>query len=361
MIMAIKVLHIIESLGVGGMENGVVNLVNAIDSRFPSSVFCSKALGGLAKKVTNKNKVHYCKCKESLFVITFNLFKFCLFNRPDILHTHSWGTLISGYIVAKLLRIKLVHGEHGTVYFGSTKNLIVQRFIMSRTDMNLFVSRSLYQKFRSTLELTSKLKVIHNGVDSLRFKPQKLLKKEYLPAFEKEIIIGTVGRLVSVKNHIWLIDALSQLLGKEVKLVIVGDGELRGDISDFIVKEKLEEHVCMYGNTPTPELLMNCFDIFVLPSLSEGLSNTILEAMSCGLPIVAADVGGNSELVKNQSNGLLYESNNKVELVSCIRALVENSNIRANYGETSLRIVKEQFSMDVMLKNYQNTYYDVCK
>jgi len=357
--MAIKVLHVIESLGVGGMENGVVNIVNSISVNFPSTIYCTKSLGALSDKVLNENSVFYEECDEKILIISWRLFKYCLKNRPDIIHTHSWGTLISGYLVSKILRIKFIHGEHGTVYFGSRKNILVQKFILSCTDMNLFVSNSLLQIFSKKLNLNHKMKVIHNGVDTNRFKKINIDVHNLLPSCAESLVIGTVGRLMPVKNHLWLIAALSNFLSDKIKLVIIGDGELSNELNNFIKVKSLEDRVVMYGESSSPELLMNCFDVFVLPSISEGLSNTILEAMSCGLPVVAADVGGNSELISDKKNGYLYESNNVDDFLQSLTSLFEDEKKRKLFGDESRNIVNKSFSLQVMLDSYMQVYTDV--
>jgi len=359
--MPIKVLHVIESLGVGGMENGVVNIVNSIGEDFPSTIYCSKSLGALAAKVLKKDAVFYQICDEKIYKISWQLLKYCIKNKPDIIHTHSWGTLISGYLVCKILRIKLIHGEHGTVYFNSRKNTSVQKYILSRTSMNLFVSQSLCNLFTKTLNLSQRMHVIHNGVDINRFKKIHVNVEDYLPGCSDSLIIGTVGRLMPVKNHLWLINALSGMLSDKIKLVIIGDGELSKEINDFIKLKKLENHVVMYGESSTPELLMNCFDVFVLPSISEGLSNTILEAMSCELPIVAADVGGNSELVSDHKNGFLYESNNEKHFIDSIVSLTTDENKRQCFSKKSKVIVDSKFSLQIMLDNYKKVYTEAIK
>jgi len=341
------------------MENGVVNITNAMSSDFSTVIYCTKAKGLLAKKVINKSSVYYKECKESLLIITWKLLKYCLFNRPDVIHTHGWGTLISGFIVSKILWIKLIHGEHGTVYFENKKNVLIQKMMLSRTDKNLFVSESLAKLFRLKLNLTHNIRVIHNGVDSDRFKKRDVNINEYFPGFDGKIIIGTVGRLMSVKNHKWLIEAISEVLGNKVKLVIVGSGELNDQLKELISIKKLESDVLLYGGSSTPEILMSAFDIFVLPSISEGLSNTVLEAMSCGLPIVASNVGGNSELVSDKINGNLFELNNRTEFIENINKLIESKELRNAYGKASKKIVDDKFSLQVMTDNYQDVYKDV--
>jgi len=360
--MPIKILHIMQSLEVGGMENGVVNIVNNIDKKnYPSTIYCTKKLGSLANKLIDPSNVFF-KCGEtSLLKTSIRLFVYCLRHRPDILHTHGWGTLVSGFVVSKLLFIKLIHGEHGTVYFDRKKDITRQKYMLARTNKNLFVSKMLEKSFSRTITTCVNNHVIYNGVDTNKFKSMDVNIRDYYSNADNSLIIGMVGRLVPVKNHLWLIEALSQLLSKKIKLMIVGDGELKPSIENLINEKNLTSEICLYGETTEPEVLMNCFDIFILPSLSEGLSNTIIEAMATGLPVIAADVGGNSELISDGKNGFLYESNNTDEFKDKLNLLLNDDERRVDFGHVSRKIVDENFKMLSMIENYQDTYSDVYK
>lgn len=360
--MPIKILHIMQSLEVGGMENGVVNIVNKIDKKkYPSTIYCTKNLGSLANKLLDSKSVFFKHKDTSLLKVSARLLLYCLRNKPDIIHTHGWGTLVPGFVVAKILRIKIIHGEHGTVYFDRKKDVERQKYMLARTNKNLFVSKLLEKSFRHVITSCTNNRVIYNGVDINRFKPMSINVHDYYSNANNALIIGVVGRLVPVKNHLWLIEALNELLGESVKLMIVGDGELKNDIKNLIEKKKLRSKVCVYGETVQPEVLMNCFDVFVLPSLSEGLSNTIIEAMATGLPVIAANVGGNSELVSDNENGFLYESNNENDFKNKFRVLVDDQQKRHEFGCRSREIVENNFKMSKMIENYQDVYLEVHK
>ena len=355
--MQLNILHIMQSLEVGGMENGVVNIVNAIDKKFTSKIYCTKRIGNLAKKLNDQSLIVYGGEYKGIFKSTLSLLKYCYKERPDILHSHGWGTLISAYIVSKLLRIKLVHGEHGTVYFESRRNTLVQKYMLNRTDLNLYVSKSLLKLFSETLGITGSNRVIYNGVDTERFKPLDIISEKA----RSVVLLGTVGRLVPVKNQIWLVEALSEVLSDKVHLMLVGSGPLEQDLLDKVKEIGMEDKVIVYGESSSPERVMNDFDIFILPSLSEGLSNTILEAMAVALPILASNVGGNSELVVNGGNGLLFELNNKNDFLSKLNSLIADKEKCKHFSEESLVIVEKEFKIGSMIVNYQNAYLDVVR
>jgi len=216
----------------------------------------------------------------------------------------------------------------------------------------------LEKSFREVITSCRRNKVIYNGVDTNRFKHMEVNREEYFSVSEGSIIIGLVARLVPVKNHLWLIEALSEMPG-DFKLIIVGDGGLKQDIIDCIHNNNMSSKVFLYGETSEPEVLMNCFDIFLLSSLSEGLSNTLIEAMSTGLPLIASDVGGNSELVIDGENGFLYESNNKSELIERLGLLINNKKLREDFGERSKSLAYKNFKMSRMIENYQDIYSSV--
>lgn len=350
--MTIEILHLMQSLEVGGMENGVVNIVNTIDDDYPSKIYCTKKIGNLAEKLTDPSQLVFEGDYKGLKRSTLKLLIYCYKNKPDIIHSHGWGTLITSYIVAKILRIKHIHGEHGTVYFDRRKDLLFQNYMLKRTNLNLFVSKSLLNLFKEKFGVNPSNRVIYNGVNTERFKPEGVKKSN-------KVLLGTIGRLVPLKNQLWLIETLANMLSETVHLMIVGSGPLKDTLIEKAKALGVEDKVMIYGESSKPEDLLNKFDIFILPSISEGLSNTIMEAMSSGLPIVASDVGGNSELIEAGKNGMLYTSNNESEFLSKLSVLINNEDKRKLFAATSRTITLEKFKLRSMIEGYQNAYRDV--
>jgi len=179
---------------------------------------------------------------------------------------------------------------------------------------------------------------------------------------EGPITIGTVGRLDPVKNQAALLHLCRRLLdrdpalGRRLRLVIVGDGPLRANLEAETAALGLAGQVSFTGaRSDTPELLRT-LDVFVLPSLNEGISNTILEAMSTGLPVVAARVGGNPELVAEGVTGGLYDPADPAGLEGALLPYLTDPDLRRAHGAAGRRRVVQNFSLDAMVQRYLDLY-----
>ena len=171
-----------------------------------------------------------------------------------------------------------------------------------------------------------------------------------------------MGRLEGVKNHYMLISAVKKLkssnpvLVQNLKVIIIGDGSLRQELDNKIKHLKLEEICLLAGPRNEIQDIMNLFKIFVLPSLAEGMSNTILEAMACGCPVIATSVGGNGELVQDAKNGFLVESNNSDTLSEKIKMYLEDESLIHRHAKEARNIVCKNYSLDKMVHDYYQLY-----
>jgi sugar transferase (PEP-CTERM/EpsH1 system associated) len=206
---------------------------------------------------------------------------------------------------------------------------------------------------------------IYNGVDQTLFRPGKDSLTDdtvykFLP--QEPIVIGTVGRLAEVKDQATLIRAFSialeaSPLGKQhLRLVIAGNGPLRGQLEMLIDELGIGDFVWMTGDRNDIPEILRLLNIFVLPSIGEGISNTILEAMATGLPIIATNVGGNPELVEDGVNGYIVPLGNPEKLAEYIIKLTESSNKRSLMGKASLKKVHEKFNWDSTVEKYLTVY-----
>ncbi|HDH7461920.1 TPA: glycosyltransferase, partial [Escherichia coli] len=157
---------------------------------------------------------------------------------------------------------------------------------------------------------------ISNGVDTEKFRPyakndKELCRRNIYNICDDDIIIGMIGRLWPQKNPLCLLKAISQLIksNKKIKCVFIGDGELYGEMADFINDNALHDSVKLLGWRNDTPILLNAMDIFVLPSLWEGMPLAILEAKSCGLPCVVSNIQGNRNIINGVDNGLLFDLN----------------------------------------------------
>ena len=210
---------------------------------------------------------------------------------------------------------------------------------------------------------------VYNGVDPNRFRPVRpdqrpSLRAALLPSHwpHDATVIGTVGRLSRVKNHHYLIDAFATLLrsravwSDRLRLVIVGDGPERSALETLIARSGLEERVLISGYSDQVPSFLACMDLFVLPSHSEGVSNTLLEAQATGLPAVATAVGSTPELVVDGQTAILVDVDDSEALANSISLLLaEPARIRA-MGERSRQYVTSRFSWERVAHDYGRVY-----
>ena len=185
--------------------------------------------------------------------------------------------------------------------------------------------------------------------------------KQELGIDNSDRIIGCVGTLRSVKGHKYLIQAIPLILDKfpHTRLVLVGDGPLRSELERLAEKLKVRERIMFLGYRPDVSELMNIFDIFILPSLSEGLSNVLLEAMAASKPVIATNVGGNPEVVEDGRTGLLVPPKDPKKIAEAVNELLDNKNKRLEMGKAGLERVKEKFSISKTVREYKEVYLEV--
>jgi sugar transferase (PEP-CTERM/EpsH1 system associated) len=289
---------------------------------------------------------------------------------PAIVHTRNLAAL-EAQIPARLLRgVKTVHGEHGRDMFDlhgkNRKYNLLRKLIRPLVGRYIPVSKDLRRWLQQTVGVPEdKIRQIYNGVDQELFKPRDCDRQEVAPPgflTERSFVIGTVGRLAAVKDQSTLIRAFKTLVdknpesGSDYRLIIVGDGPLRIQLQELISELHLEKWVWMTGDRSDIPDILNIFDLYVLTSLGEGISNTILEAMATGLPIIATDVGGNPELVEEGVNGRLIPREDPGALANCIQELNGDQERLRNMGKSSLDKVKERFNWDKAVERYLSVY-----
>jgi glycosyltransferase involved in cell wall biosynthesis len=199
----------------------------------------------------------------------------------------------------------------------------------------------------------------YNGIDTDVFHPGL---RRRMPALEgKSIVIGVVCVLRAEKNLRVLLDAFARVrgLGQGLQLVIAGDGPERPDLERHSRNLGLGPDCMFTGTVQESAAWMRSIDIFVLPSSSEALSNSLMEAMACGCAPIASRVGGNPELVEHEVNGLLFENNDAEGLAHCLRRLIESPDLQQRFAERSLRAVEDRFSLRASVRRMASIYEEV--
>jgi sugar transferase (PEP-CTERM/EpsH1 system associated) len=359
----IRVMHVVFTLHPGGMEFGVIKLVNGLDRARVRSSICSTTPAVPEMKACVAADVPVFELRRrpgndpGLVRDLYRLFRR---ERPHVVHTHAWGTLLEGLVAARLARVPfVVHGEHGTLQLRGYQRRL-QRAAWSRADRVLSVSSRLAERMTAETGFPfDRIMTLRNGVDLSRFGRQR--RDEARQALGLPLggfIIGTAGRLVPVKDQATLLEAVARVraAGHEVTLVLAGDGPLKDDLESRAASLGISLAVRFLGHCDRIETVFSALDVFILSSVSEGMSNTILEAMASGLPVVATRVGGADELIEDGVSGVLVRSRSAEAIAAAIMDMLADTPRRLEIGAAARRRAEAEFSLPSFTSRYERMY-----
>jgi sugar transferase (PEP-CTERM/EpsH1 system associated) len=367
--MPIRIMHIVDHLGRGGLENGLVNLVNHLDpKRFEHLVYAIRRLGPNADRLPRARVQVICQGKkdtDSRFQVPVLARRIREF-KPDIVHSRNWGA-IEAVLAGRLTRCAVVHSEHGfdsnAILKEPWRTSILRRLAFELADRVLTVSAQLRDFHADRTGFNpNRMTVIPNGVDSRRFLPDAVVRREMrreLGLSGDELCIGCVGNLHPVKDHMTTLKAVEGLNCGHGgwRLLIVGEGPERSTLEHYISQQpSLRGRVLLLGTSGRVPELLNAMDVYVLSSIAEGMSNSLLEAMASGLAAIVTDAGGNSELVKDRETGLMFQPGNAEQLREHLQLLRHRPDIRLQLGGRALQRARDVFSIDTMVARYQQLY-----
>jgi sugar transferase (PEP-CTERM/EpsH1 system associated) len=369
----LRVLHIVNRLDTGGTELVVLKLIGGLsDGVFEHRLASLRGMDPRLEGVPlpGGELLTTGKIRSGLQFPLFRLVKLIRTYRPHIVHSRNWGT-IEAIPAARLARVPVaVHSEHGyelDMLSGLPKRRrVFLHAVYQMADVVLAVTRELRDYHaRQAWVAPERIRVIYNGVDAVRFCPhpelRKLLRRRFgLP--EERFLVGTVGRMVPIKDHPTLLRALEMLLnrGIDAHAVFVGSGpEFQRNQQLVNVSTKLRGRVSFVGYSEEVSQLLNTLDAFALPSISEGMSNTLLEAMAVGLPVIATRVGGNIEVVEHGRFGWLFEPGDAEALASSLALFASHEKLRWRYGAAARQRIVEHFSLECMLESYRRLYLEL--
>ena len=291
--------------------------------------------------------------------------------RPVLVHTHSSKAGILGRLAARLAGVPIiVHTPHGHVFYGhfgpaaSRFFLLIERVFDTITDCVIALTEG-EKKDYITLSVShpQKIHTIHSGVDVDRFKPGRTditaLKKQ-LSFNDKSLVVGTIGWLLPIKGPDVLFEAMIHIWEKKINalLVYVGKGELERKLKAETFSRGVEDRVVFLGWRSDIDDIIQLFDVFVLPSLNEGMGRVLVEAMAAGKPVVASDVGGVPDLVKHGLNGFLARPGDSRELSVYIEKLLGDDRLRADMGSQGRKLA-ENYTVDKMIAKIDTLYFSL--
>lgn len=366
------IVHIIYRLDFGGMENGLVNLVNRLPrEKFTHVILCLTHATAFRHRIRRDDvEIIECRKPEGKHPPTYwKVYKELRRLRPDIVHTRNLGALDMSWVARLAGCQQRIHSEHGWTADDpkghSRKYRALRKICDPAVGRYLAVSRDIAHWLVDTIGIAAdKVETLHNGVDLSRFAPSPTLVDEEIETSNPrtEVVFGTLGRQDAIKGLDVFLTALRALIGERpewverLRVIMAGDGPERARYMSLRDEYDLHQVVEFPGAVDDVPGLLRQFDFFVQPSLNEGISNTVLEAMASGLPIIATDVGGNPELVRDGIEGRLVAPGDVDRLRMALSAYIEDAELRQRQGIAARQRAEDSFSFEVMCARYERLY-----
>ena len=370
--------HVVYRFAVGGLENGVVNLINHMPAeRWRHVVIALTDVDvGFASRIRRQDVPCLPLHKPPgqgiwQYPALWRLFRQL---QPAIVHTRNLAAL-EAQVPAWLAGVPgRVHGEHGRdvedLHGTNRRHMAMRRAYRPFVQQTIALGQELFDYTRDKIKVpANRLHAIYNGVDIVRFTlPAQRGAIEGSPFNGPGLwLVGTVGRMMAVKAQPLLarafVLALQQRpeLAQTLRLVMVGDGPLRAECQAILQAAGVEHLAWLPGERADVPDVMRGLNCFVLPSLAEGISNTILEAMACGLPVLATRVGASAELVQHGVSGLVVPAGDVPALAAGLMQLATQPESAAAMGKVGRQVVEQRFSLQAMVSAYEGVYRRVLR
>ena len=361
-----NILILVDTLEVyGGAERHVLDLAKHLD-KDKYNVFVSSLIpgGNVLKEIAS------CGAHIKLFPVNriysifgiwkgFEFARFLKSNKIDILMTVHFGSDIWGTIFGRLAGVPvIISNRRDTGFWKKRRHIIAYKFINRLVDAMIVNSQASKKRIVEDENIAAeKVKVIYGAVDICRFRPSNNNKeiRQKLGINSSSIIVGSVGNFNPIKGHKFLIEAMPGILRKIPKahFLLVGDGPLRENLYSAVRSRQMQDKVTFLGSRTDIADVLSIMDICILPSLSEGLSNALMEYMAAGKPIIATNVGGNPELIENGVSGILIRPGIADEIKKAVIELASNKSKALRLADNALRKAKNLLDMPSMIRKYE--------
>lgn len=359
----IQILRVVIGLNQGGVQQAILNLAKNLDrSKFNLAV-CAIENGGLIGNeiIDSGTNVIVLGFKRQPIKTISALVKIIKENRIDIVHASSYHPSLYGRVAGIISRTPIIMSyEH--VIFNHFRlgrailNRILNFFTHAYTPVSKGVSEQVIKWYGYPRD---KVYLLYNGVDTSRFspKPSSIIAKKALRLDPKALVISMICRLDLSKGHKYFFEAITMLKRKHnIQFIVVGTGPDEASIISLAKAYNLEKSVKFLGLRRDIDVCMNATDIFCFPTLQEGFSNVLLEAMSSGCAIVASNFSSNLEVLKDRNNSLIVEMKKSDQLAKAIQKYIDSPNLRKKMSFAARKTIEKSFSVDVYSKRIGYIY-----
>jgi len=364
-----NILHITNQLDVGGITSYVFSLAKGL-KRKGHNVYIASSGGQLLDRfieegiefipipILTKSEV-----SPKILASMFKLLKVIKQNHIDIIHAHSRTTQVLGCLLGRMTQARYISTCHGFFKMRFSRRMYHcwgQRVIAISEPVKTYLIRDFKLK-------EDEVKLIYHGINMEHFKgdlkDNAREQKKKLGLTASGPVIGITSRLADIKGHSYLIQAMPAIL-KEfpgAQLFIAGEGKMNKELEGLTRELGLQKNVLFISSCVKIEDALSVMDLFILPSLQEGLGLSLMEAMAVGLPVIGTNVGGIKDLIRHNINGLLVEPADTQALAAAILELLKNPAKAQSLGENAETFIKENFPFDRMISETEKVYSECLK
>jgi glycosyltransferase involved in cell wall biosynthesis len=360
-----NILYITNHLNIGGITSYVFSLARGLRQR-GHNVYVASSGGQLAAKFKQENIFFLpmpiktkSEISPKIFVSLLKLLGAVKQYNIEIVHANSRTTQVLGYLLARLTGLPYISTCHG--FF---KKRLSRRIFGCWGERVIAISEPVKEHLVRDFKVEEeRIRVIHHGIDVNKFSAEST---EHRVQKKKDLglgigpVIGIVARLSDVKGHIYLIEAMKTVLANitDAQLLIVGEGKMKEELVDLSKRLGIEKHIYFLPSFAETKDVLAAMDIFVLPSLKEGLGLSLMEAMAQGLAVIGTNVGGIKTLIQDGINGLLVTPADINGLSGATISLLENSAKRQDLGNNARAFIKDNFSQEKMVLETEKLYQE---
>jgi len=368
----IKILQLSSNIGFFGAENVIVEIAKGLSCYnyqpiigvFFNSQNPHDELIKVAQQYKINTQTFNCNGRFDIKTI-FAIRKYVRTQNIEIIHSHGYKTNIYGLLATRFMNLPLVSTCHPWIETSLLMKIYaaIDKLCLTQFDKVVAISDHIEKKLLSYGISKDRISIISNGVDINRF--HKNFDRNRIAREMKldpdSIIIGTIGRLSEEKGHIYLIEAIKRVreVNSNIILIFVGDGQLREMLQNKTAELGLQKHVRFLGIQRDIPKILSLIDIFVLPSLSEGVPMVILEAMAAKKPIIATNVGAIPNILSHNETGIIVTPRDHNGIANAILALLKDPDKLADLGHKAYLKVNNKYSSKIMVKKYIEIYNDL--
>ncbi len=362
----LRVLHVTFDMGIGGTERVITQLVrNTSVSKFDVAVVCLDGkIGELGRELLEEGyRVSTLERRPGFdFRLILALRRLVIGEMIDIVHCHQYAPYVYGLLAAVGTGSRVMFTEHGRFYPDTLKwrRALINPILSLRTSAIITISAATREALVKYENMPRRrISVIYNGLSVTGADGfDRVDVRQRLGIETGNLVLGTVSRLDPIKNQKMMLKAFSIVQAEcpRTRLIVVGDGPSRVELEQYASELSVTRSVEFVGFKVNPQPYFAIMDVFLLSSLSEGTSMTLLEAMAFSKPCIATSVGGNPEVIVNGKTGLLVPADDADAFAAAIVKLIRDPNLCARFGHAGLLRYRELFCVKRMIESYEEVY-----